>query len=88
MKAHKTTSSSLAEQFKKIKAGMTEQKVLEIMGEPKHKEGNIWTYALDRAPALGEQLMIYQITFRDHKVAQKQILGGPDATGPAPPATH
>jgi outer membrane protein assembly factor BamE (lipoprotein component of BamABCDE complex) len=82
VKSRQTTSSSLAEQFEKIKVGMTEKEVIEIMGEPKHKEGNIWTYALDRAPAPGEQLMIYQITFRDHRVVRKQIIGGPDATGP------
>jgi hypothetical protein len=88
VKTQKATSDSLAEQFEKIKIGMTDKKVLEIMGEPKHKEGNVWTYALDRAPAPGEQLMIYQITFRDHKVTEKRIIGGPDATGPAPPAAH
>lgn len=88
VKASKTTDASLARQFKKIKVGMTEKEVLATMGEPKHKEGNTWMYALDRAPAPGEQLMIHQITFRDHRVVQKHILGGPDATGPAPGAAH
>ena len=86
--ASHTTDASLARQFKKIKVGMTEKEVLATMGEPKHREGNTWMYALDRAPAPGEQLMIYQITFRDHKVVQKKILGGADATGPAPGASH
>jgi len=63
---------------------MTEQEVLQLMGAPQHKEGNTWAYFLRRAPVAGEQLMIYQIVFRDHKVAQKQMVGGPDATGPAP----
>ena len=86
--ASHTTDASLARQFKKVKVGMTEKEVLATMGEPKHKEANNWMYALDRAPVPGEQLMIYQITFRDHKVVGKQILGGPDATGPAPGTTH
>jgi outer membrane protein assembly factor BamE (lipoprotein component of BamABCDE complex) len=86
VKAHKTAASSLAEKFKKIKEGMTEQEVLRIMGEPQHKEGTTWAYFLTRAPEVGEQLMIYQIIFREHKVAQKQMVGGPDATGPAPRA--
>src|SRR5258708_2016966 len=66
----KPTDASLARQFRKIKVGMTEKEVLATMGEPKHREGNTWMYALERAPASGEQLMIYQITFRDHKVVQ------------------
>src|SRR6266849_5765168 len=86
--ASPTTDASLARQFKKIKVGMTEKEVLANMGEPKHKEANNWMYALDRAPVPGEQLMIYQITFRDRKVVEKQILGGPDATGPAPGTAH
>ena len=84
MNAPKPTVSSLEEKFKKIKEGMTEQEVHGIMGDPQHKEGNTWTYSLTRAPEAGEQLMVYQIVFRDHKVVQKQIVGGPDATGPAP----
>ncbi len=86
VKSHKTAASSLAEKFKKIKEGMTEQGVLRIMGDAQHKEGTTWGYFLTRGPEVGEQLMIYQIVFRDHKVAQKQMVGGPDATGPAPHA--
>ena len=86
MKAPKTTASSLAEKFKKIKEGMTEQEVHGIMGDPQHKEGNTWAYFPTRAPEAGEQLMVYRIVFRDHKVVQKQIVGGADATGPAPKA--
>ena len=88
MTASHATDASLARQFKKIKVGMTEKEVLATMGEPKHKEGNTWMYAVDRALEPGEQLMIYQIIFRDHKVVEKQILGGPDATGPAPGTSH
>ena len=84
MKVNKTTASSLEEKFGKIKEGMTEQEVLGFMGSPQHKEGDTWDYFLRRAPVAGEQLMIYKIVFRDHKVAQKQMIGGPDATGPAP----
>jgi outer membrane protein assembly factor BamE (lipoprotein component of BamABCDE complex) len=87
VKANKTTASSLAEKFKKIKEGMTEQQVIGLMGDPQHTEGNTWTYFLRRAPEAGEQLMLYHIVFRNHIVAQKQMVGGPDATGPAP-KTH
>jgi hypothetical protein len=84
MKAHETAASSLEEKFKKINEGMSERQVLGIMGPPRRKEHNTWEYFLERGPTAGEQLMIYQIVFRDHRVAKKQIAGGPDATGPAP----
>jgi len=86
VKKPKTTASSLAENFKKIKEGMTEQEVRGIMGSPQRKEGDTWAYFLTRAPEAGEQLMIYQIAFRDRQVVEKKIVGGPDATGPAPQA--
>jgi|SRR5579872_1411811 len=72
----------LAGKFQKVKEGMSEPSVLRIMGDPQYKNGDTWQYSLTRAPRPGEQLMIYQITFQDHKVARKQIIPGPDATGP------
>ena len=89
VKTHTVTDSEmLAAKFEKVKEGMTEQQVLRIMGDPQHREAAAWQYTLTRAPQAGEQLMIYQVIFRDHKVVQKQIAGGADATGPAPIVKH
>ena len=83
MKANTVHASELlSAKFEKVKDGMSEKALLRLMGAPQHKEGDTWSYFENRAPLPGEQLMIYQILLRDHKVASKRIVPGPDATGP------
>lgn len=81
------TCEEAAKNAPKVKAGMKEAEVIELIGQPGAREGNKWSYsfwACARMPRVGETKIIGMALFFDESVVKDIKYAIVDATGPAP----
>lgn len=77
-------SNVWARQFEAVRVGMYEERVASLLGPPDREAGDKWICIRPKELRPGVQQTMFILIFKRKSVTAKQIVSGPDATGPAP----